>query len=392
MLTRRTTVSILGIVLLLMALAAPPASAEKRWVGGSGQSTWVWQPWFGWGWGARADVSAYIDPASPPKVGEKFKIALIGSALGSPPGEPQWIFFNFTLPSGVTPTSDAPETYLVNSDMRINRQLPVSEGAPTRGNLRLDPEGWFFPWSGHSSGGFPLAVNFRTQKLAPVINLNNAGDIDTAGTIIEAHIWVSSDRALSSATFGGQVRVIDAWEDPWLYPKMQITVAANPQPPGPQPPGPQPPGPQPPGPQPPTPDPPQPDPPQPPTPDPPQPDPPQPDPPQPDPVEDLFTAPKTLRIKSAVKGLTLKVAVPHDKASVTVSWKAKIGRKTITIARKVRTGLGAGPYAAKLKPSRSVARLLGRQKKVTSTISVTCSATGDGAHSDTEKATVTLKR
>ena len=389
MLIRRLTVAMVAVVLLLMSVAAPTADAQKRWVGGTGQSTWVWQPWLGsWGWGARADISAYVDPANPPKVGETFEIALVGSALGLPPGDPQWVYFNFTLPSGVQPTGDAPEAYLVNQDMRINRELPVSEGAPTRSELRLDPEGWFFPWRGEASGAFPLAVNFRTQKLAPVINLNNAGDIDSAGTIIEAHIYVSSTRAFSGEMFGGQVRIIDVWENPWLYPRLPLTVASTPQPPGPGPeppgPGPEPPGP---GPQPPGPGP------QPPGPGPEPPGPgPEPPGPTPDPVVDLFTAPKTVRIKTAVKGLTLKVTVPHDKAKVTVSWKGKIGKKSVTIAKKVAVDVKAGKLNVKLVPSKSVAKLLVRQKKVPSTISVSCSTTGEGAHTNTDKATVTLKR
>ena len=101
----------------------------------------------------------------------------------------------------------------------------------------------------------------------------------------------------------------------------------------------------------------------------------------------LLTAPRSLRIRSAVKGIPFTVVVPVGGAQVTATLSTpRIGR----IASTRRSGVGAGELRLRLKPTRAAARKLRRTRATVATLRVRISFPGRPAA--VESARIRLRR
>jgi hypothetical protein len=101
----------------------------------------------------------------------------------------------------------------------------------------------------------------------------------------------------------------------------------------------------------------------------------------------LLTAPRALRIRSALRGIPISVTVPADNARVTATLSARrLGR--IAVARRARAR--AGRLRLRLKPTRSAARRLRRSASLTATLRVSVRA--PGARAATATAQIRLRR
>ena len=96
----------------------------------------------------------------------------------------------------------------------------------------------------------------------------------------------------------------------------------------------------------------------------------------------LLTAPRSLRLRRALKGFRFTVAVPVDGARVTATLSARrIGR----IASTRRSAVRAGALRLRLKPTRAAARKLRRHPATIATLLVRISAPGRPAAVETTR-------
>jgi hypothetical protein len=101
----------------------------------------------------------------------------------------------------------------------------------------------------------------------------------------------------------------------------------------------------------------------------------------------LLTAPRSLRIRSALRGIPITVTVPASNARVTATLSARrLGRIAVTRRSRAR----AGRLRLRLKPPRSAARRLRRAATLTATLRVTVRA--PGARPATASASIRLRR
>ena len=101
----------------------------------------------------------------------------------------------------------------------------------------------------------------------------------------------------------------------------------------------------------------------------------------------LLTAPRTLRIRSALRGIPISVAVPAANSRVTATLTARrLGRLAVTRRSRAR----AGRLRLLLKPTRSAARRLRRSATLTATLRVSVRA--PGARAATATAQIRLRR
>jgi hypothetical protein len=101
----------------------------------------------------------------------------------------------------------------------------------------------------------------------------------------------------------------------------------------------------------------------------------------------LVSAPRSLRIRRALRGIGVTVAVPADGARVTATLSARrLGR--IAVAR--RNSARAGTLRLRLKPTRRAARRLRRARAVTATLRVKIAVPGRPGLQET--ATIRLRR
>jgi hypothetical protein len=101
----------------------------------------------------------------------------------------------------------------------------------------------------------------------------------------------------------------------------------------------------------------------------------------------LLTAPASLRIRSALRGVPITVTVPANGTRVTATLSAlRLGR----IASTRRTRARAGRLRLRLRPTRSAARRLRRSAALTATLRVTVRA--PGARALTATARIRLRR
>jgi hypothetical protein len=96
----------------------------------------------------------------------------------------------------------------------------------------------------------------------------------------------------------------------------------------------------------------------------------------------FLRAPGSLRIRAALKGIPVRIAVPADDATVTAMLRARrVGR--IAVAR--RSGVRAGLLRLRLKPTRGAARKLRRVRGVVATLRVTVKIPGRPAAVETAR-------
>ena len=96
----------------------------------------------------------------------------------------------------------------------------------------------------------------------------------------------------------------------------------------------------------------------------------------------LVTVARSMRLRSAVKGIPLRVAVPADGARVTATLTAKrLGR----ISLVKRNDVKAGSLRLRMKPSRVAARKLSRTGSVTASLRVTVKLPGQATIAETIK-------
>jgi hypothetical protein len=101
----------------------------------------------------------------------------------------------------------------------------------------------------------------------------------------------------------------------------------------------------------------------------------------------LLTAPRALRIRSALGGIPITVTVPANNTRVTATLSARrLGR--IAVARRTRAR--AGRLRLRLKPTRNAARRLRRSASLTATLRVSVRA--PGARPATATARIRLRR
>lgn len=106
----------------------------------------------------------------------------------------------------------------------------------------------------------------------------------------------------------------------------------------------------------------------------------------------LFEAPRSMRIRRALKGVRIRVSVPSDGSTVTATLRARglRGLRGGVIARAGKRRAKAGVLKLRLKPSRAARRALLGKRRVQATLRVEVKPRGGAALRDSTK--LTLRR
>ena len=362
-LAARRATAILAAASALALAPASPAAAEPTWYDGSSENSTVPLCFSGTpATGVVGKAWLQADPAAPTRVGDVFYASVTAGTVGSGCVDP-FVDPEVILPAGVELAVSAQQPIRCYSDditTGARTEVTPAQGcgqAPTRGFHGLQllntsrPDGlWPLPAGKAIDIWFPLR---STRPLAGGLLLSpgcgrpgaNGGGRppcrpDQAGDNLQIGVWV-----------------IDGYGDPWLAPQIGLQVAAAPAgavagttttapAPTPAPTGTAPAG----------------------TPA-----------PAAAPAPRLLTAPRSLRIRTALRGgIPVTVAVPAARARVTATLSApRLGR----LATVRRSGVRAGSLRLRVKPTRTAARRLRRARTVTATLRVTVRVPGRRASS-----------
>ena len=351
---RRAT-AVLAAASALAVGAAAPAAAEPTWYDGSSESSIVPLCFSGTpatGMVAKAWLQA--DPAAPTRVGDVFYASVSAGAVGSGCVD-QFVDPEIVLPAGVELAVSAQHPIRCYSDDIVTgarTEVAPAQGcgqAPAQGfhGLQLQNTSradglWSLPAGKAIDIWFPLR---SSRPLAGGLLLSPG--CGRPGANGGGRPPCRSDQAGDNLQIG--VWVIDGYGDPWLAPQIGLQVAAGASadvagttttaPPAPTattpPAGARAPA---------------------------------------AAAPRLLTAPRSLRIRSALSGgIPVTLAVPAGRARVTATLSApRLGR--LAVVR--RSGVRAGSLRLRVKPTRAPARRLRRARTVTATLRVTVRVPG----------------